>query len=387
MAVKHTRKHFGTIDQLPSGKWRARYTVNGRQRSAPKTFRLQKQAELWLAAKRLDIENKADIPGEQKNETVAVWAERWLSSKLNLKPKTKADYEMALRVHVLPKWGSTPVSKITRGDVQEWIQEQIDDDGSSHVIRRSVGTLSRVLNEAVEAGVLSSNPCQRISLPRVKKGEIKPLTVEQIKKLAHEIENPSVKPAGNGAQPPGRHHFPEYGLLVRLAAFTGLRAAEIAGLKKRAIDLDNGVIRVTETLSEVRGHLYTVPPKTYQSRSVTVPEFLIEELKGHIDKLDGDADSYVFRASQGGALRWQGFYNRHFKPAVSRAGLPPNTRFHDLRHTAAALMIAANAHPRAIMERLGHSSVNVTLGTYGHLLPTLDTELVKRLDSAWNEHT
>ncbi len=165
------------------------------------------------------------------------------------------------------------------------------------------------------------------------------------------------------------------------------RAAEIAGLKKKAIDLNNGVVRVTETLSEVGGRLYTVPPKTYQSRSVTVPGFLVKELQEYLSKLDGDQDSYIFRSSQGGELRWQNFYNKHFKPAVLRAGLPQNTRFHDLRHTAAALMIAQNAHPRAIMERLGHSSVNVTLGTYGHLLPTLDTELVKRLDSAWNEHT
>ena len=97
-------------------------------------------------------------------------------------------------------------------------------------------------------------------------------------------------------------------------------------------------------------------------------------------QLNGDVDDYVFRASAGGPLRWHNFYGKHFKPAVLRAGLPKGTRFHDLRHTAAAIMITANAHPRAIMERLGHSTINVTLGTYGHLLPSVDQELTKRLN-------
>ena len=380
----HHRRRFGWIRKLPSGRWQAHYKgADGKLHPAPNTFRTKGMAEQWLAGVEADLMRGNWLPPQRSKETVAMWAEKWMASKLNLKPKTRNDYEIRLRVYVLPKWGDTPIAKITRSDIQQWVQELVSSGSGTSTIHHAVGILSRILHEAVEAGALPSNPCQKISLPRATKGEIRPLTVEQIKALANEIENPPVKPAGNGAQPNGRHYFPEYRLLVLLAAFSGLRAAEIAGLKKRAIDLDNGVVRVTETLSEVGGKLYTVPPKTYQARAVPLPEFLIKELKGHIDNLDGNADSYVFRASQGGSLHWQGFYNRHFKPAVSRAGLPGNTRFHDLRHTAAALMIAANAHPRAIMERLGHSSINVTLGTYGHLLPTLDEELTQRLNNQW----
>ena len=312
-----------------------------------------------------------------------MWAERWITSKLNLKPKTKADYEIRLHAYVLPRWSDAPISKITRGDVQTWVQELVANEAKPSTVRHAVGTLSRILNEAVITGALVANPCRGISTPRLTTGDIKPLTIEQVKTLAYEIENPPIKPAGNGAFPPGRHHFPEYGLLVRLAAFSGLRAAEIAGLKINAVDLDNGVLRVTETLSEVDGKLYTVPPKTYQARAVPLPDFLVGELRKHVAQLGGAGDGYVFRASEGGALRWGNFYNKHFKPAVIRAGLPRETRFHDLRHTAASFMIAANAHPRAIMERLGHSSVTVTLGTYGHLLPSLDEELTRKLNAQW----
>src|SRR5207248_8956630 len=102
----------------------------------------------------------------------------------------------------------------------------------------------------------------------------------------------------------------------------------------------------------------------------------------------------VFTAPSGGAIRHHNFYSRQFRPAVRRAvaqtagqgqdGFPEGLRFHDLRHTCAALLVAQGAHPRAIMERLGHSSISVTLNTYGHLFPSVDEALTDRLDSVFN---
>lgn len=83
----------------------------------------------------------------------------------------------------------------------------------------------------------------------------------------------------------------------------------------------------------------------------------------------------VFEGPEGGPLRHSNWYPRHFKPAVIRSGCPTSTRFHDLRHTYAAFLIAEGAHPRAIMERMGHSTINVTLGTYGHMFPAIDEQL------------
>ncbi len=384
--ARRTRKHFGTIRQMPSGKWQVRYTgTDGIQRVAPHTFLSKKQAEVWLARKQIEIEDQKWRPPELGKETVAIWAERWMATKVNLKPKTKADYAWRLQAHVMPHFGNTPVTKIARADVQAWVKDLIEQGFSASTVRHAIGILSRILDEALAAGALVANPCQRISLPRLPKGKVESLTLDQVKALANAIEYPVTKPAGNGARPTGRHHFPEYGLLVRFAAFTGLRAAEVAGLKIKALELDNGVVRVTETLSEVRGYLYTVPPKTYQSRAVPLPEFLIKELREHLATLDDDPDGYVFRASTGTPLRWGNFYNHHFKPAVRQAGLPESTRFHDLRHTFATLLVNQGAHPRAMMERLGHSSINVTLGTYGHLMPSLDEEITRKLNTEWTE--
>ena len=95
------------------------------------------------------------------------------------------------------------------------------------------------------------------------------------------------------------------------------------------------------------------------------------------------SSDFIFTSSRGGPLRHSNFRARHYKPAVLRAGLPEATRFHDLRHSYAAMLIAQGAHPRAIMERLGHSTIQVTLGTYGHLFPTLEASLTEALDDVY----
>jgi integrase len=90
--------------------------------------------------------------------------------------------------------------------------------------------------------------------------------------------------------------------------------------------------------------------------------------------------TWVFPSPSGGALRRTNFGHRFWTPAIRAAGISPAPTFHHLRHTAAALAIAEGAHPKAIRARLGHASITTTLNTYGHLFPSLDTELAERLD-------
>lgn len=107
-----------------------------------------------------------------------------------------------------------------------------------------------------------------------------------------------------------------------------------------------------------------------------MPRFLCEQLGEHLAERSCGRDDLVFTSPNGSPLRHRSFYRRAFKPAAKAAGLPDELRFHDLRHTCAALLIARGAHPRAIMERLGHSTITVTLNTYGHLFPSLDHRLM-----------
>jgi integrase len=135
------------------------------------------------------------------------------------------------------------------------------------------------------------------------------------------------------------------------------------------------------------------PTKTYVHRTISLPGFLRTMLAEHLAlPLGGDdPDALVFPSKEGGPLRQGSFYGRYFKKAAQRA-LPDgkrDLRFHDLRHTCVALSIEASTtngravHPKLIQQRLGHSSITVTLDRYGHLFPSLEEALADALDAAF----
>jgi integrase len=119
---------------------------------------------------------------------------------------------------------------------------------------------------------------------------------------------------------------------------------------------------------------------TNDSLTLSLPAFLVAELEAHLERYSTNPE-LVFAGRDGGPLRRNNFRRRVWVPAVERTGLE-GLRFHDLRHTAASLMIANNVHPKVIQSRLGHSSIGVTMDTYGHLLPSLDEEVAEGLESA-----
>ncbi|MGH2720578.1 MAG: tyrosine-type recombinase/integrase, partial [Actinomycetota bacterium] len=121
---------------------------------------------------------------------------------------------------------------------------------------------------------------------------------------------------------------------------------------------------------EVRPGLALGPAKTGRSRTLLIPHFLAEMLREHVATYPPTPDGFVFTASEGGPVWHRNFYGRHFKPAVHRARLPEGLRFHDLRHTCAALLIDAGRHLEEVKQYLGHSSIRVTSDRYGHLFPT-----------------
>lgn len=125
------------------------------------------------------------------------------------------------------------------------------------------------------------------------------------------------------------------------------------------------------------------PPKTYALRAVPIPASLALDLDTHLHSRPPDPDAFVFAAADGGPLRHANFSRRYFKSAVGRAPIDPRTRFHDLRHTAAALMIAEGAHLLAVKERLGHSTVQITADRNGHLFPSLEEALTGRLEGTY----
>jgi integrase len=140
---------------------------------------------------------------------------------------------------------------------------------------------------------------------------------------------------------------------------------ELAALRVERVNFLRGTVNVEEALTEVNGHLRIGPIKTGGHRTVSLPRFLVEMLSEHV-RLHSSPAALLFMSAEGTPLR-RNFYRRHFKPAVVAAGLPEALRFHDLRHTCAAVLIAQGAHPKEIEERLGHSTIRLTFDRYGHV--------------------
>jgi len=346
----------------PSGKWQARY-YDPRGRRIGKTFDRKTDARAFLAAIKTDIVRGTWIEPTRAALPLDDWARQWWDGKLNLRRSTQATDEGCLRNHILPEFGDTPIGRISRADVQAWVRVMTEAGIGPDTVRRSSRILKAILGEAVEARMISESPCRRISLPRLTQREQRYLTAEEVEQLVAATDD-------------------RYQALVCSAAYLGCRWGELAGLKRQNLDLVRRQVRIVGTLEEVGGQpmRYMEETKTRTSRrALSLPGFLVELLKEHL--AEAPAGEFVFLGPQGGWLRRSVFRRSWFKPALVAAGLDEDLRFHDLRHTAAGLLIAQGAHLKEIQARLGHASITTTLNVYGHLWPSLGAQLDDKIEA------
>jgi integrase len=340
--------------------YRARYRdPAGHERS--KSFSRKVDAERWLA----DIEH-AKTRGAWTDPALGKvrfsdWLTAWWATTTNLRPSTRARDEMALRLYALPRFGDMPLAAISQLEVRAWVADLSARSLAPATVVKAYQLFGKVMAAAVDAGYLAQTPCRNVPLPRIEREEMRFLTPTEIITLAEAIR-------------------PAYRALVLTGAYGGLRIGELAGLRRRRVDLLRGTVEVAEIITEVGGRLHVGPPKTRASRRmIGLPRFVVRELEAQLASKT-DPDSYVFTAPRGGPLRIIAFRNRVWRPAAKAAGLE-GLRIHDLRHTAVALWIAAGASPKEVATRAGHTSVSFTLDRYGHLYPEADTALRERLDA------
>lgn len=360
-------------------RWDVRYR-DPHRKDRSRSFARKVDADRFAASVTTDIHRGDWTDPALGRQTFGEWADGWLPTIGALKPKTREGYESVLRHHLRPTFDRTPVARIDYTTVSAFLAELTAKGARAGTVGHVRAVLSLILDHARRSGAIRSNPVADTKAPSRPPAEMLFLTPGQIIALADEASYPVVTYRGGKQR---RIHTPERGLLIRTAGFTGMRAGEITALRVGAIELVRRQIRVVASASEAYGELQFGPPKTWRRRSVPVPGALIDDLAVHID---GRApDEFVFASSKNTPVRHSNFYTRHFKPAAQRAGLPDGLRFHDLRHSYAAILIDQGAHPRAIMERLGHSSIQVTLNTYGHLFPELEAYLTDRLDDIYRQ--
>ncbi len=299
--------------------------------------------------------------------TFGEWTQEYLRTIVHLRAITQGDYERALRVHVLPTFESVPIARIDHVEVRRFMAEKQAEGLAPKTLQRLRLVLRQVLALAKAAGAIKTNPCDGLRLPRPAQTEPIFLTADQVERLA-------------------RATRPPFDVLVRLAAATGLRPSELCGLCVGRVDLERGTVEVAEALTVVGGRTEVGPTKNSLRRTVGVPRSVCDELRAYLGKRAADEgrrlrpDEFVFTAPKGGPLRRDLLFKSFLRPAITESGLPDGLRLHDLRHTCATLLISLGAHPKAIQERLGHSSITVTIDVYGHLFPSIGQALTDRLD-------
>ena len=170
-----------------------------------------------------------------------------------------------------------------------------------------------------------------------------------------------------------------------------MRQGEILGLGWEDVDLDAGAVRIRRTLTLARGSPRLTEPKTRGSRRqirLTAPA--VEALGRHRERQQAEraasngpwADQgLVFTTRIGTPIRRAKLHAESWKPLLRDAGLP-DTRFHDLRHTCATLLLTKGVHPKIVSEMLGHSSIAITLDTYSHVIPGMGDVVASAMEDA-----
>jgi len=328
--------------------WRARYrAADGRERS--KTFRTKTEADRWLRDQLAELDRGAWVDPKAGAVTFEERASEWLAGLHGVKPKTRHGYDSLLRSRVLPTFGHVQLKRITTASVRRWVADMASEGLSPDRIRQARQVLSAVLDQAADDGLIAKNPADSVKTPPVRPRRQLFLADKELARLADAAEK---RQEGAGA-------------FVWFLGWSGLRWGEAVALRGASIDVKRRRVRVTESATEVGGHLEFGTPKTREARTVVLPAFVFDRLAPLLDGLE--ADALIFTAKKGGPLRASNFRGSVWKPAVIEAGLPADLVPHDLRDTAASLMISSGASIKAVQRALGHATASMTLDRYAGL--------------------
>jgi len=311
--------------------------------------------------------------------TFKAYADHWLETDaLRCKPSTVEFYRDYQERYVVPRFGSTQLTAITRDEIKQFIADLCAKGLSKNTIRLAVASLRVVLSSAVEEGTIQSNPAFRLGRmvasgkPEQKAQAMEPEEVDRFLAATREF-------------------CPEYYALFLIAVRTGLRQGEILGLKWGDFQFGQGEDDPDRFIFVqrrwYRGRFST--PKSKKERRVDMSRELRRGLlelrdqrllEAYQQGRTSIADELVFPGVDGNPLPARKVVESYFLPVLEHAGLR-RFRFHDLRHTFGSLLIEAGAPLPYVRDQMGHSSIQITADKYVHLIPRRNVHFIDRLDS------
>jgi integrase len=376
----------GSIHLRDDGRWCAVIDlgiINGKRKRKYIYGETRKAVQEQLRA--LQREQEAGVRLDAARQSLKQFLEYWLEQSVvpQRRPKTIHSYRQIVRLYLIPTLGSHQLSALTPAHVQLMLNQlraSGSEDGgplSTRTIQYVHAVLRRALGRALKLGLVARNVALLADVPQVETHEIIPLSPAQANALLAAVKGHRLE------------------VLYRVALSLGLRKGEIIGLRWSDIDFEARTLRIVQTVQRISGELIADGPKSKQSkRLLAIPDVLIAALQQHRERQDEEREAMgdlwqdhdlVFPSEVGTPLEPRNL-SRHFKSVLRKAELPESTRFHDLRHSCATMLIAQGVHPRVVMEYLGHSQIAITMNTYGHVLPESQREAAAKIDELLRAH-
>jgi integrase len=366
----------GSIYLRSDGRWAASISLEGGKR---KTFYGKTRREVQEQLKTALHQQQQGMLVTEPQQKVSSFLPQWLEDvhKHKVRPRTYERYEAAIRLHLVPGIGQYQLQKLTPQHLQKFYARKIEEGLSPTTVLGLHKVLHLALEKAVRWNLVPRNVCDAVDPPRRKRYEFQPLNQEQVRQFlaaasGHRLE-----------------------ALFVLALATGMRKGELMALKWQDINFSTGTLQVRRILTHMpaklngKGGYVEAEPKTEGSRrSITIAQLALEKLKQHrVRQLEAKLkagplwkeNDLVFSSSVGGHLHTSRDVFTQFKKVLKQAGLP-DIRFHDLRHSAATMLLGLDIHPKVVQEMLGHSQIAMTLDIYSHVLPTMQQVAVSRLN-------
>jgi integrase len=307
---------------------------------------------------------------DSSKATVDSFLSYWLDThSARVRSRTIYGYRNILARYVSAELGNTRLAKLQSQQLQNLFDKQINKGLSPTTVSQTYRVLNQAIKDAVRWHYITRNPLENIRPPKPRRTEMVALTADQLTTLLEATKDT------------------EFGMVIFLAAYTGMRRSELVGLRWNDIDFDNNVISIQRVIIRVSGEGYKIEqPKSDKSRRrIEISENVVITLRQHhVTQLERrmrlgsiwQDGGWVFAQEDGRHLNPDDI-SRTFKKLRSDLGLP-TARFHDLRHTHASLMLAAGEHLKVVQERLGHSTISITADIYSHVAPGMQRDAAKR---------
>lgn len=353
----------GSISKRKDGRYEARISLpDGRRQSIYGRSRQDVARKLILA---LRNQQQGMLPTDSSQSTEQFLA-TWLDSvKASLRPRTYEAYNLNVR-RLLPLIGSKRLKNLTPQLIERAYSLLLESGLSKRSVEQAHAVLHSALEKALHWDLIARNPADFVSVPRPERREMKTLTREQAALLIRTTRGDRLE------------------ALWVLLLTTGMRLGEALGLRWDDLDMNARILRVSRALQRQAGKgLVMAEPKTSRSRrTIHLSDIAVSALqdlrKAQLEDRPeasppGDECNLVFTRADGSPID-PGQVSAELKRALQKAGLP-RIRVHDLRHTAASLLLANGTHPKVVQDLLGHSTISLTLDTYSHVSPALHAQV------------